>query len=154
MYSQHKTITLFIVFIFACGENKGFDVPGTTNPNNSNNPSNNSDCVDSWTEGQGHWEDPDICASWSEKSESFSLEEGIAYCEGLSAGNIENWSIPSFDDLDRHRTSTPLQSVKARLEKDGIAEVKISRVEHIGEHLLKGIGIYIYIYIYITQCGI
>ena len=37
MYSQAKVLTLFILFIFACGEKDEFNVPGNTDPNGENN---------------------------------------------------------------------------------------------------------------------
>ena len=100
MYSQAKVVTLFILFLFSCGEKDEFNVPGNNGSHDQNHSSNDIDCPISWEQSNGVWIDPNLCAAWSSKSDPLTWSEAASFCSSLTEGNIEYWSIPSLSDLE------------------------------------------------------
>jgi len=101
MFSQPKFCSLLILFICACGDKDGFNVPGGNNQNNndSDNPSD-IECSTSWEQSNDVWIDPNLCVAWSSKSTAVTWSEAVEYCANLSEGSINSWTLPSLDDLE------------------------------------------------------
>ena len=102
MFSQPKVLTLCFLFFSACDDKEDFNVPGNSNPQNGNNDDNlnDIDCSTSWEQVNDVWIDPNLCVAWSSKSSEVNWEESVEYCNALSEGALENWSVPSLEDLE------------------------------------------------------
>jgi hypothetical protein len=81
----------------ACGEKDGFDVPMTTT---TDTEESSEDCPSEWTEEDGFWLDPSLCVAWSERSSGVTWNDAKSYCSSLSAGDRNDWGLPTGAELN------------------------------------------------------
>jgi len=117
------------ILLLSCQE-KGFNVPGGTNSQSTEDDSSSSnsvDCPERWEQSEeGIWYDPVACVAWSPLSPTVTWHETVSaeeardggcdqfcdldtdqdYCANLDLGG-RNWSTPTIDQLKDLTTRQP-----------------------------------------------
>ena len=85
------------ILLLSCQE-KGFNVPGGTNSQSTEEDSsspNSIDCAEQWEQSdEGVWYDPVTCVAWS------TLSDAITWHETVSASEARDGGCDQFCDLD------------------------------------------------------
>jgi len=92
--------------VFTGCKEEGFDVQTGTPDSNNNNP-DVSNCPEIWSELGGVWLDPNLCAAWSDKSESMRWAEAEEYCATLEGTELSGWRLPTIDELGSMAMNNP-----------------------------------------------
>jgi len=92
--------------VFTGCKEESFDVPTGTPDSNNNNP-DVSNCPEIWSELGGVWLDPNLCAAWSDKSESMRWAEAEEYCATLEGTELSGWRLPTIDELGSMAMNNP-----------------------------------------------